>query len=62
MSNSELREEANMTSIEETVTNKCWKYIGHILRRKTDDNRRVALQWAPEGKRKRERQKRHGEE
>ena len=57
MSNSELREKANITSIEETVKTKRWKYIGHILRRKTDDNRRVALQWAPEGKRKRGRPK-----
>lgn len=57
ITNIELREKANIAPIEESVRKKRWTYIGHILRRETSDNRRVALQWAPEGKRKKGRPK-----
>ena len=57
ITNSELREKANIKSVEETMKEKRWKYIGHILRRDRNDNRRIALQWTPEGKRKKGRPK-----
>ena len=57
VTNSELREKANIKSVEETMKEKRWKYIGHILRRDRNDNRRIALQWTPEGKRKKGRPK-----
>ena len=57
ISNSELRKKRNIKSIEETIKEKRWRYIGHILRRDRNDNRRIALQWTPEGKRKKRRPK-----
>ena len=57
ITNSELREKANIKSVQETMKEKRWKYIGHILRRDRNDNRRIALQWTPEGKRKKGRPK-----
>ena len=53
MSNEEVRRRANSETISELGRKRRWTWIGHVL---CIDNRclpRVALTWAPEGKRKR---------
>ena len=53
MSNEEVRRRANSETISELGRKRRWTWIGHVL---CMDNRclpRVALTWAPEGKRKR---------
>ena len=45
------KKKTNIKSIEETIKErKKWRYIGHILRRDRNDNRKIALQWMPEEK------------
>ena len=39
-----------METIENDIKRRRWTYIGHILRR--DGDTKVAMTWAPEGKRK----------
>ena len=62
VSNEEVRRRANTETISELVRKRRWTWIGHVLH--VDNSRlpRVALTWAPEGKRKRERDlKKRGE-
>lgn len=37
-----------------TIIRKKWNWIGHILRRHDDDIAKAALDWNPQGSRKRE--------
>ena len=53
ISNEELRKRTKVSTIEETIKKRKWRYIGHVLRRGGQDNTSIALTWAPEGKRKR---------
>ena len=53
ISNDELYSRTGATPVSETLKTRRWKWIGHILRREKNNHARVALTWAPEGKRKR---------
>jgi hypothetical protein len=39
---------------------KRWRWLGHVLRKPSEDMTKVALRWTPEGKRKRGRPNQHG--
>ena len=51
VTNDEIRQRANIQTISEIVRSRRWKWIGHVLRMERNDIPRVALTWAPEGKR-----------
>ena len=57
ISNISLRERAEMNKISVLVKVRRWTWIGHILRKDTNNNCRTALTWTPEGRRKRGRPK-----
>ena len=57
VSNEEVRRRANTETISELVRKRRWTWIGHVLRMDNSCLPRVALTWAPEGKRKRGRPK-----
>ncbi|GFS12132.1 hypothetical protein ElyMa_006689700 [Elysia marginata] len=40
-------------SIENIIVQKIWRWIGHVLRKGQNAIPRVAVQWKPEGRRKR---------
>ena len=61
VSNEEVRRRANTETISELVRKRRWTWIGHVLRMDNSCLPRVALTWAPEGKRKRGRPKERGE-
>ena len=44
---------AGQTEIEKEIGRRKWKWIGHSLRRPSNNIARVALSWNPQGKRKR---------
>ncbi|VDO57640.1 unnamed protein product [Schistosoma margrebowiei] len=52
-----LWEKTNQIPVEEEITRKCWKWIGHILRKAPNCVTRQALTWNPQGERKRGRPK-----
>jgi hypothetical protein len=53
ISNEKLRQRTKSRTIEDERKIRRWRYIGHILMRDNSNNRKIALTWAPEGKRKR---------
>ena len=53
ISNNQLHKLSGTTKLEDEIKMRRWKYIGHILRREKTDNTKIALTWAPEGKRSR---------
>ena len=57
ISNINFRKRAEMDKISELVKVRRWTWIGHILRKDTNNNRRIALTWTPVWKRKRGRPK-----
>ena len=58
VTNDEVRRRAGVTeTLSETVRRRRWTFIGHTLRRGSDDLARTALTWTPDGKRKRGRPK-----
>jgi hypothetical protein len=57
ISNEKLRERTKSRTIENELKTRRWRYIGHILRKDNNNNTKIALTWAPEGKRKRGRPK-----
>ena len=36
-----------------TIRSRCWKWIGHTLKKENNSNTKQALEWNPKGKRKR---------
>ena len=51
VSNSDLHQETGTHPLSGTI--RCrWKWIGHLLRRESNNIARTALTWAPEGKRR----------
>ena len=46
-----------MMTIGEDVRRRRWNWIGHIMRKARDDDCVVALEWTPEGRRRRGRPK-----
>ena len=57
VSNEEVRRRARTCTISEQIRRRRWHWIGHVLRMNNQHNPRIALAWAPEGKRTRERRK-----
>ncbi|VDP61807.1 unnamed protein product [Schistosoma curassoni] len=55
--NNLLWERTNYIPVEEEIRKKCWKCIGHTLKKKTNYGTRQALTWNPQGQRKRGRPK-----
>jgi hypothetical protein len=46
--------------METLLIQKRWRWLGHVLRKPSEDMTKVALRWAPEGEKKEEDQKQHG--
>ena len=57
ISNEELYRLTSTKPVSETIRERRWRYIGHILRREPSSHVRVALTWKPEGRRKKGRPK-----
>ena len=57
ISNKELHEKSGSTNMVTILKRKCWRWIGHVLRKPSSDMTKVALRWTPEGKRKQGRPK-----
>ena len=57
ISNKLLWETTNQIPAEEEIRKKCWKWIGHTLRKSANCVTRQALTWNPEGQRRRGRPK-----
>ena len=57
ISNEEIRNRANISTISEQIFRRRWKFIGHILRIDPSKHPKTALTWAPEGRRSRGRPK-----
>ena len=49
--NKEIR--SGTRTVDEQVRTRRWKWLGHVLRMPSDKNPKIALTWAPEGKRRR---------
>ena len=57
ISNSKLLERTAQEPIIASITRRRWRWVGHTLRRDSDNITRTALRWTPEGKRRRGRPK-----
>ncbi len=44
---------ANMEEMSSQVKKRRWKMIGHIMRKKPEEDLRIAMKWTPPGKRRR---------
>ena len=53
VSNEEVRKRARIGSIGKQIRRRRWRWIGHVLRMDHHQNPRIALTWAPGGKRSR---------
>ena len=53
ISNQDLFDECQQESIETTIARRRWRWIGHILRKDQGSIPGVAVEWRPEGHRKR---------
>ena len=51
--NVELIERCSQEDMENIISKRRWKWIGHVMRRDSNSIVRTALHWTPEGKRKR---------
>ena len=51
LSNKEIGNQANISTISEQIYRWRWNFIGHILRMDPNKHPKTALKWAPEGKR-----------
>ena len=57
LADEEVRQRARICTISEQIKGRRWRCIGHVLRMNNQQNPRIALTWAPEGKRTRGRPK-----
>ncbi|KAK3788202.1 hypothetical protein RRG08_016604 [Elysia crispata] len=57
ISNEDLLEQCQQETMETIIIRRRWRWIGHVLRKEQDAIPRVAVQWRPEGHRKRGRPK-----
>jgi len=53
VSNEEISERSGTRTIGEQVRARRWKWLRHVLRMSSDQNPKIALTWAPKGKRRR---------
>ncbi|KAG1660545.1 Dystrophin [Nymphon striatum] len=51
ISNKDLLERTNCTNIDEQIMKRRWKWIGHILRKESKEDAKIALKWTPPGRR-----------
>jgi len=49
----EIRFKTNVEKITQQITHRHWTLIGHVLKKSTNENTRIALPWTPEGRCKR---------
>ena len=52
ISNKDLWQQTNQDPIPQQIARRKWRWVGHTLRKPTNDITRQALQWNPQGKRK----------
>jgi hypothetical protein len=57
ISNKDLHNITNTKDMETLLIQKRWRWLGHVLRKPSEDMTKVVLRWTPEGKRKRGRPK-----
>ena len=57
ISNKDLHNITNTKDMETLLIQKRWSWLGHVLRKPSEDMTKVVLRWTPEGKRKRGRPK-----
>ena len=57
VTNVELHRQAGMPSATSMIRARRWEWIGHVLRKESSDDKRIALSWSPPGKRSRGRPK-----
>ena len=57
ISNKDLHNITNTKDMETLLIQKRWRWLGHVLRKPSEDMTKVALRWTPEAKRKRGRPK-----
>ena len=53
ISNERLLAKCNQSSMEDMIIRRRWQWLGHVLRRRNEDITREALNWTPNGKRRR---------
>ena len=53
VTNEEVRKRTGLERLSTQIRTRRWTWIGHVLRMKPGSLPRTALNWAPEGKRKR---------
>ena len=51
--NKDLNDITNTKDMETLLIQKRWRWLGHVLRKPSEDMTKVALRWTAEGKRKR---------
>ena len=57
ITNEDLHKALKCTDMETILLRRRWGWLGHVLRKPSDDMTKVALKWTPEGKRRRGRPK-----
>ena len=57
ISNEEIRNRANISTISEQIFRRRWTFIGHILRMDPNKHPKTVVTWAPEGRQSRGRSK-----
>ena len=53
ITNEEIKTRVGLATISKQVARRRWTWLGHVLRMDHHSHPRIALTWAPEGKRKR---------
>ena len=51
VTNSSIEEQSGINRISFELRRRRWNWIGHVLRRDATNHARVAIEWAPEGRR-----------
>ncbi len=57
ISNREIRTRTGINDINEEITKRRWRWLGHVLRMDSSRHTKTALRWTPQGQRKRGRPK-----
>ncbi|PIK43013.1 hypothetical protein BSL78_20130 [Apostichopus japonicus] len=52
VSNDRIMQQTGINRISVEIRRRRWNWIGHIMRKETGNHARVAMEWAPEGRRK----------
>ena len=57
ITNKDLQKKAGMMPVSDMITDRRWRWLGHVLRLENINNAKVSLTWSPEGRRRRGRPK-----